>query len=1728
MKKYNKIKSKTPVRQEEKNKQDYTDTITQIYNEKEFETEYIYVIDPQKKNVLNMKNTEETEILNQTLKMETKTVKIFGNEFNEEKIDLISSEKKIKKKKTKKKKRSVKKDITPYGEIEYAGTVNGIDVGIPTPNGNVGGDNFFLIDYKSRTQKECNGINEPNPIMTEDNYNTFHENELEENNADEKAIEEPVKNEYDEKKQKLDISSTSRVSNRVGDSQLSHRSLMKDTIYPKKLSFDIAEKPKSTNNDLDQVKHDKLRKIRFRNKDEIKKIKTADLSPPKKIENEKYKEKEKEKEKVLENNTSYDNINEKDKEKSIKSYKKKRKITTKKKENTKVNKVILIQSLWRRYKIRKLVKLNKSFEELTLTFNLLMNKRLKTNLQFLFEQMNSIISNDNNNIDNINIINNNKMQKDKRRKKIKTKKIKIKNASGKNMDSSFEKENSFKILSDDKNDNDNCKKDKLIEEDKKLFINNEDEESSFPKNKDSVNNDNNDDYYLLKDHSNNNNKNNNNNEKKDNKIKDNNKDNQSLAQSQKEHKSNNAKTKSKLKLVEIQKKNKKDKRNVSLSFDNTTEKKYTKPEVKPPNLKRHFNKSVDLAPSVNYESIPVISNDFLNMSFSRNKFLTDSLINCHNDELSFISPQRRVSYYKKVIGENPFSKQKSKKGNKTDFSAVKFSLKLKEILSKIVKKNNFYYLIGYLNAKSLLQNLMNIFQKNKKSILKSNFDKFKIRAEILKILENTKNAKNAKKMNKKPILKISNIKPIFIGTKINKDKKSELFNENCIESNELSIMGNCYKKRGKNKGNKINKFGEEKLVLSENVCNVKINNKRFRNRIRVDKNVISLKIKKSYEKEDVFNKKKLKISKTIPNFEISKQIKENILSIDKITDFKIRESYQKENKFNDNKLIMTKCISKVKINKQKIDANNFIIDKIISKFNIRESYNKETKFNNKKLFITKTVPKININKSKSENWKFIIDKVISKFNIRNIKKPKQFIITKLIKESPIINMMKKSINDSLVITRVINNINIKGILKSNNHVINRVNNDCIIDNIDAYNKDNKIKYYYSLIMNNINNLIINNIITDFNIISKKAKSILTITNNEFNIKSNKKPSYIITKNINDYILGNNLLLKYLYNFNQNKLIINKVNHVDIKPEDKTKRQIAYSTSLSKVKSIIIKNIHKLAYPLLINILKKKAFCYHIVKFDKMKIKLMKIMFINNIKNAILEEKYKKIYMNRKFNLLVINRVIKYDINKNNNINKTPEHYVIHKVKLFSMKNDAQSINIKNKNFIKGNVITKKINIFIGDNKQTHNLSIDKNSEIFSKKLIPINSPNSSGEFVKNEKKSKIYISRLKMSNTRNYNNLNNITNILKNKNDNKLNNINNNNQTTAINNNPNNKNNLANSHKSINSNILSNTFTSMGTLSKMKQYFPLYNSPPINCNKIIYSKKKANDEKAENKSNDKAKKVKEKQLDFNRNIYKDMEEIQKLKYQKKLLKEITKGQSKEEKEADEQEQEEEEVESTKDNLKSKDKNSKYQQKKYEEKEEEGHVEKIYYKNGNNNKFKNNDANNNNINNKQKEDTYEEEEEEEEFEEEEEESDYMEDLKEILLKYIAKKNNIIYKKLLTAFRKWRTLLNNNPIIYSKNNSMRRTQRKVNKNEIVKDIICDNGAIDKNKKLFMIYRKYNDYSYVLKKKFLRKWKKLIELYDNEDNNDNNNEEIEYDEEEDEEIEDDEEEEEIEKSE
>ena len=111
-------------------------------------------------------------------------------------------------------------------------------------------------------------------------------------------------------------------------------------------------------------------------------------------------------------------------------------------------------------------------------------------------------------------------------------------------------------------------------------------------------------------------------------------------------------------------------------------------------------------------------------------------------------------------------------------------------------------------------------------------------------------------------------------------------------------------------------------------------------------------------------------------------------------------------------------------------------------------------------------------------------------------------------------------------------------------------------------------------------------------------------------------------------------------------------------------------------------------------------------------------------------------------------------------------------------------------------------------------------------------------------------------------------------------------------------------------------------------------------------------------------------------------------------------------------------------------------------------------------------------------------------------------------------------MFNAFKKWVGITNYSPSINTKNNNVRKIEKEINRNDNFKDI-CENGGVDRNKKLFIIYRKYNDYSYIMKKKYLRKWKKVIKFY-------GDYEEVEYDEEEDEEVEDEEEEEEIEKKE
>jgi hypothetical protein len=243
---------------------------------------------------------------------------------------------------------------------------------------------------------------------------------------------------------------------------------------------------------------------------------------------------------------------------------------------------------------------------------------------------------------------------------------------------------------------------------------------------------------------------------------------------------------------------------------------------------------------------------------------------------------------------------------------------------------------------------------------------------------------------------------------------------------------------------------------------------------------------------------------------------------------------------------------------------------------------------------------------------------------------------------------------------------------------------------------------------------------------------------------------------------------------------------------------------------------------------------------------------------------------------------------------------------------------------------------------------------------------------------------------------------------------------------------------------------------------------------MVYTKKKTNDESVPNLFNDIIKNIKEKRLDFNENIYKDIQEQNEQKDKKgKLYYEINEGKSKEEKNIDEQDLDEEEIASTKDNLKPKD-NISFQEKKYEKKEEDEQDEKI---------------NNNDTKNNKNKEMYEEEEEEEEIEEEEEEGHCIEDVKQILLKYINKKNDILNKKLLSALRKWRKVKNCIPIIYTKNNNIIRPLKKMNKIEISK-VLNEYDVINRNKKISMIYMKYKDYSIVMKKKYLKKWKKIIE--------------------------------------
>ena len=1478
MKKYKKIKNKSPLNQDIDEIQ-YIEDISNLQKKDKSKNEYIYYLNPKndKTNIKTKINTYNQDNIEETLKIKNKSIDL-KIAHKQKEIDINkSSSKKPKKKLIKRKKKIKKIEIASINETERnnpKNTLKKTEIPTPTPNGNDEDMNsFYLIDYQSKN-KDIENKEEETPKASDDNYQTFYQNDLTKNFSEVNNLTSNLTEKY--KKFNFSISSAN-TSNGFSKKYHNNISQKKEEISPERLSFEETE-----NSNKKEDRPNKMRIIKFRDKSETNKIKMD--FPTDKI-----------KEENKDNHIIYKKIEMKSPMSHKEIIKKKKKLLYRKKLNLQNNKIIFIQSVWRRYKIIKLVNLYKNIIKFNTIMNKIINKKLKKYLLLLLEQINLFYG---------------KNQRSIIIKKIKKRKLRIKNNSPKsskddNPDNEIQ-DNPINNINKEDNNN-NYFKTNIKLQDRKLFFSSPNNnirrrniqlcKSPIYNNKTSGNND---DYCLLQDSCVNNTFTGNDTITNNNLF---NYDTNKIEQN-----------KLSLKISKIKPKFKKHKlENINNnSFDSkllSPDKRNTKSEIKPPILHKIYIKSIEnfspLKP-LNFRIIKKNKNCFFN------KFDEESLIKCNNDKISFINKNEKnknINYYKKIIGENPFSKNKSKK-NKNDFSLIKFILKTKDVVSNNIKKKYFYTLVNYILKKCFLSKMINIYYKKKISLMKNALNNFRIKIQVLKYIEQYN---NIEKINRKNNMRISNNETINIANEICNNINGEKY----IENNELFIPSKNYGKKikAKNKNISINKFDKKKLEIYKNIYNMEI-------------------------------KSKYKIK--------------NELIIHKIMS-KLNINNNKEIKFKDQKLLISKNVSNIKISKEKNE--NFIIHKITNGFTILKDYNKVTKFNNNKLIYNKIISKKIIN-SKNKNI-FIIDKV-AEFKIKDNNKKNNFIINKLINKSPIIYTKKKNLNRNLVISKTINNLKYKGITKNNNNlIINKVNSNYIIDDKNKYNENMKIKYYNSMIKNNKNNLFINKTVSIFNI--KPKKKIFYITkNSKIFIKSDKNVNnYIITKEININISGDNLIRKSLYQFNENKLIMTKVKNYLIKNKgiDKIKKQIIYPISLFKIKSVLLKNIHKYVYSKIINIMTKYSFCNHISKFNNKNIFILKVSFINSLKNKKLEQKFKKLYIKNKFTSLIINKVINYKILKNNSIEK-PKHYIINKVKLFTLlnneiKNDNDHLNYelyknRNKNFITGNVITKKINLFISNNDKKLNNHENKSNLINENEQI---SKNSQNYFNKNTD-NKIYISRLKMNNSKNMNIIN--------------------------------------------------------------HYYPSYNSPLIYNNKIYY--------KTKSKENE------------NHMIQKIKNKLNEIQSEDKQI--INKGEESPQKEIIIDEQRE--------------KNYKYIRMKPEEISDE-------------------------------------EEEEEEIEEEEEESEFLEDAKEILKKYIQKKINILNKRFINSFHKWKRNKNYNVIKF---------RNRINKKSVNEDI-CENGGINKSKRIFIIYRKYRDYSYIMKKKFLSRWKKLVEdEYNEEDKKEESN--------------------------
>ena len=470
MKKYKKFQNKTALNKKAYNFEDEIDDTSRSKDEKNADDEFIYILTSKIKNNFNTENMPESnDDIRETLKRKNKSIDICTQPNQNRKGLLEQSPKKSKKKVAKKKKKSKSKigEIKNISEDTVKKTENEEiqknEEETPTPNGN---DNdmeyFYLIDYQTKEkekEKENNKNNNEGDITPRDeedeevNFHTFHENDSKETPENNNYINE---NNTEKKKNynfpifSLNSSNGFNNNNKVN---INTKSSVEGKIRPEKINF---EEIKINDNDNKQYK---LKKIKFRERKE------------------KREKREKKENKVDDDllfgkgdDKNEDNSNVKNDNKFSVIYKqlpkKRKKIITKKKPSAKVSKIILIQSMWKKYKIKKLVDSFRNTNKFISILDKLLKEKIKLNLLYLFEQIN---------------LNDNRSRKSKGLKKSKKRKFKIKNShqdideiSGEKSEKANQHKNSAdNIIENYEADKNGRNMSNILFEDRKLFINND-------------------------------------------------------------------------------------------------------------------------------------------------------------------------------------------------------------------------------------------------------------------------------------------------------------------------------------------------------------------------------------------------------------------------------------------------------------------------------------------------------------------------------------------------------------------------------------------------------------------------------------------------------------------------------------------------------------------------------------------------------------------------------------------------------------------------------------------------------------------------------------------------------------------------------------------------------------------------------------------------------------------------------------------------------------------------------------------------------------------------------------------------------------------------------------------------------------------------------------------------------------------------------------------------------